>query len=165
MFKKISCRLFPSLLLLSTIILLHTGCVCEPASKIMTPTYLELDFGYLGPCNLYNGNVAVAEIEVNIDGLDADRQAFMMGTQFFDVNNDDREPSNLAFPIEIPTEGTFAVSVNIRLECHTCCYDECPLDEYAKPRFRGTSMTLNAVPPPAVIRVTPVFQGCRCNCN
>ncbi len=136
----------------------------EPASPSLTSTTLILSTNYLNDCDDALGGATDLEIEVNVDGIDNNRNPIMMDTQFFGTNNNDNNNNNLQFPIKVPYSGTYAVSVNIRLGCHQCCESKCFPEEMGKPRFRGTSTTINGSPPPGGVRITPVLQACLCSC-
>ena len=140
----------------------------EPAGPIMGQTNLIIPAYYLTNdfCNeFHEGSEKSLEIEVTVDGIDADLNPIFMGIDVFNATNND--DSDFMETIDVPEEGTFVITVTIRgQDCYSCCNGHsCSAGDNGKIRYRGNSVSFNAVPPPVSVTITPEFVICtNCGC-
>ncbi len=155
----------PSLLTL-IVIFIYPACNVEPSFPPMVGTQVRITGEFLGFCREFSeGATRGIEFEVAVDGLDGSGNPSFMWIGDFNATNSPNGPF-YDFPIEIPTGGTFAVTVTVRgLGCFECCRSQGCLTQKGTPRFRGNSVMLNAIPPPAIINVVPSLVLCNnCGC-
>lgn len=85
-------------------------------------------------------------------------------TYRYNVNNNDMDKANTEFSnIEIPSSGTFAITVTSEgTVCYTCCYNSngtCS-SSGGIPYYRGVSTVYNSSSSPTFIRVVPRYANC-----
>jgi hypothetical protein len=85
-------------------------------------------------------------------------------TYRYSVTNDDSNKANTEFrDIEIPSSGTFAITVTSQgTVCYTCCYNSngtCG-SSGGIPYYRGVSTVLNSSSSPTFIQVVPRYANC-----
>jgi hypothetical protein len=159
--------------------------VLIPACTTFTDSVVELSLGYLYLCEKSaEGSTQQMKVEISVDGLiiEGTNAAIQyMQMYSFNVDNSSNGGPNedRVFKIKLPACGTYIVDVVIRGKddsCFNCCSGtstfspNCGSSNPSKgtPRFRGTSLTINAsdeAPPPNLVKVSPVKQGCTgCGC-
>lgn len=162
-------------------ILLMIGCGPDdiiPARPPLGESFLRLDPQSLDVCQSINENV-VRNLEADIEVLGftgTNTTPAFMWNNIVTISNDIATWEDI--PIEIPENGTFIVTVTLTgstSDCYKCCWSIpnpnnpsstiCNSFDDGRVRFSGTSLRVNATPPPYFIEVTPQFTNCfNCGC-
>jgi hypothetical protein len=113
----------------------------------------------------FEGTLRPLKVRINVDRYSSNGTFQSNYKNYrFNVQNDDFDPKNTEFQVEVPSSGSYAVSVEVEgADCYKCCNTgSCtsffPARGY--PFWRGLSTVFNSFPPPSVINVTPQFVSC-----
>jgi hypothetical protein len=154
---------------------------CDPgsintASQSLKESKLRLSVNSLGFCEASTTEgLKNMELDIEVLGYNGNQAQplYFQWTTIVPITNDEASWDDI--PIEIPEEGTFVVTAKLTAtstDCFSCCQSTsfsspspCPLNNDGRLRFAGSSLSINAVPPPANIEVTPAFMACfNCGC-
>jgi len=84
-------------------------------------------------------------------------------TYRYNVTNQDNDKRNTEFPnIDIPTSGTFAITVTAEATvCYKCCFSNsgCGVNG-GYPFYRGISTIYNSSSSPSFVRIAPRYANC-----
>ncbi len=138
----------------------------EPKPADPTPAGTKVNIlGYLGQCKDAVEGSKNLKIRISVDNYNGSGQitANYKNYVYQNKKNNETDPANYEFPIEVPQSGTYGVTVTVEAsECFQCCQGSCTnySPAWGYPFWRGVSTLYNTQPPPAIINVTPAFVSC-----
>jgi hypothetical protein len=167
----------------------------EPACPNLSPCSVKLNSQFLGFCtkSFEGGSSKNMIVEISVDGFTTDKdnktvtlnyiKSFEFPKSGETTTNDDalpQSPTNKAYPIDLPTCGSYAVTVLVRGQDGTC-FKCCNNSTFVSPqgcsgtgsgngtaRFRVVSAQINSslsALPPSELRLVPLPEKCsRCGC-
>jgi|LakMenEpi03Aug12_release.lakeMendotaPanAssembly.Ray.scaffolds.fasta_scaffold734573_1 hypothetical protein len=152
-------------------LLYFSGCsLPRPPVNTTKKTVVSLTALYLSSggrfCSAqFQGNKGI-RVTIAVDNINASNGSVTSNfkTYRFNVSNDDSSKANTEFrDIEIPSSGTFAVTVTSEATvCYTCCYNSngtCG-SSGGIPYYRGVSTVYNSSSSPTFIQVVPRYANC-----
>lgn len=154
------------------LLLKFSGCVMPPITPPTTKkTVISLGALYLSSggyfCSAqYQGNKGI-KVRIFVDNINAQNGSILSNykSYWFNVTNNDTDKASTEFSnIEIPTSGTFAITVTAEATvCYTCCYNNngiCRATGGGIPSYRGISTVYNSSSSPTFIQVVPRYANC-----
>jgi hypothetical protein len=143
-----------------------SACKKKPKPADPTPVGTKVNIrGFLGTCSDVSEGLKNLKIRVSVDYYNSSGTvtANFKNYLFNNKKNNETDASNYEFPIDVPTSGTYGVSVTVEAnDCFRCCQGSCTTytPAWGYPFWRGLSTLYNTQPPPAIIYVTPAFVSC-----
>lgn len=161
---------FLSLTLCVVLTLYFSGCrEIRPPAQTTKFTVVSLTALYLSSggqfCSAQHQGTKGIKITIAVDLVNSNGSVTSnFKTYRYNVNNDDTNKANTEFrDIQIPSSGTFAITVTSEgTVCYTCCYNSNGTCKSSGgiPYYRGVSTVLNSSSSPTFIQVVPRYANC-----
>lgn len=148
-----------------------SGCL-DPAGPIEATMTVRFPDEYLLFCNEFFDDSETVRVTWFVDAIDANGNLTIFRMDGEELGNDDLNPNDLNFEIEVPESGSYVVTIECNITCATCCSElrntdnDIPCNETGLPTFRVPEITINQPSSISFIEAVPEFVDCfECGCD